>query len=306
MILTACGTSPGIAGFPNGGKTTSGTLGGTEHGWGTTKIRANGGVYQICWCAYGYTCVEGVHHAKSLGQITVTGPSSGFFKACYAFADCTWSGMTGQGLQDGDRIMLLEDCGTGAPVPGFPNGDIAVATGGGSSYSFPGGSNLVTAGGHEYAMCWCGAGTGVCASPANFLVNAGTLKILGSRTDNEVSCVQGRPCQFHNFRGQGLANSDKIKILNVCGTGVSPGGFPDLGVVTASNFGTSYVSWNTAVTPQYGAYRLCWCGNGWTCPPISGFKMDAGVIWIVGVNSNQQKTCQNQDGCGLAESLATI
>jgi hypothetical protein len=299
QILNECGASPGVMGFPNDAKTTTGALGGTEHGWGLSRIAATGGVYKMCWCAKGQTCIEGIHHRKQLGILTVIGPSGGLMRTCYAYGPCVWTGVTGEGLQDGDRIMLLEKCGEGTKVVGFPNNDIAVAADLGASYNFPGSDNVVTAGGHEYEMCWCGKDVGVCASPANFLVNAGTLKLIGPRTDNEVSCVQGRTCHILDFTGVGLSDSNKMKMLDVCGVGVSPGGFPDSGVAVASAFGKEYKSWTSSVTAQFGSYRMCWCGNGWSCPPVAGFKMDAGVLWIVGVNAGQQKSCHNFDGCSI-------
>eukprot|EP00913_Durusdinium_trenchii_P002288 g2112.t1 len=177
-----------------------------------------------------------------------------------------WSGLTGQGLLDGDRIMLLKVCGVGPIVPGFPNADIAIASGGGSSYSF-GASDFITAGGGEYAMCWCQPGNGnVCTGPTNFLTNVGILIVTGAASDHDLSCVQGFDCQVTNFRGVGLADGDQIQVLLECGTGSSIANWPNQGIAVATGGGSEYLSWQgTSLAVQFGNYRICWCMLGWDC-----------------------------------------
>lgn len=299
MILTNCGGLP-IDGFPNGAKTNTGALQGREHGWGEAKIAALGGDYALCWCAKGATCSEASDHRKELGTMQVQGPFGSFSKVCGAHQDCTWSGLTGQGLLDGDRIMLLKVCGVGPIVPGFPNADIAIASGGGSSYSF-GASDFITAGGGEYAMCWCQPGNGnVCTGPTNFLTNVGILIVTGAASDHDLSCVQGFDCQVTNFRGVGLADGDQIQVLLECGTGSSIANWPNQGIAVATGGGSEYLSWQgTSLAVQFGNYRICWCMLGWDCTTTAGFKMDAGALRVVGINPGQSRSCHVGAPCQI-------
>ncbi|CAE8591981.1 unnamed protein product [Polarella glacialis] len=303
MVLDAC-NERGIAveGFPNNAITTTGAVAGTEHGWGEAKVTAVGGVYMLCWCAKGATCIEVGDHRKQVGSLTLVGPGGGFNKACSVFEACTWSGMIGQGVADGDRIMILEACGTGLAVAGFPNSDIAEASGGGGTYTFGSTDNVVIAGGAEYAMCWCQAAAGyVCAGPSNFITRAGTLIVSGPRSDHEYACKKGSPCEVHNFQGIGLVDGDKIKILIECGTGSSPSGFPANGEAVASNGGASYLTWAaTATNAQFGSYRICWCKAAWGCSSSADFKMDAGAFRVVGVNAGLSRSCHAQAPCQIS------
>ncbi|CAK9023373.1 Hypothetical protein (Fragment) [Durusdinium trenchii] len=221
------------------------------------------------------------------------------FRRCVARTR-TGSGLTGQGLLDGDRIMLLKVCGVGPIVPGFPNADIAIASGGGSSYSF-GASDFITAGGGEYAMCWCQPGNGnVCTGPTNFLTNVGILIVTGAASDHDLSCVQGFDCQVTNFRGVGLADGDQIQVLLECGTGSSIANWPNQGIAVATGGGSEYLSWQgTSLAVQFGNYRICWCMLGWDCTTTAGFKMDAGALRVVGINPGQSRSCHVGAPCQI-------
>jgi len=303
MVLTACGGGLPIDGFPNGAKTTTGALQGREHSWGEAKIFPFGGDYFLCWCAKGATCLEASDHRKQLGTLRVPGPAGNFMRACGTFEACTWTGFTGTDLNDGDRIMLLRTCGEGPAIPGFPNAGIAVASGGGADYAFGTTDNIVRAGGAEYAMCWCQPDAEhVCSGPANFLTHAGLLIISGAANDHDIACVQGYPCKLLDFRGVGLTDGDKIKVLFECGTGAIPSNWPNSAVAVASDGGTSYLTWQADdLQVQYGNYRICWCKNGWTCPDTTpdGFVMDAGALRVVGINPGQSKSCHSQAPCRI-------
>ena len=298
MVLTVCAGLP-INGFPNGAKTNTGALQGREHSWGDAKISAVGGDYALCWCAKGATCSEAADHRKQLGSIQVIGPSGTFSKVCGVHEDCTWSGITGIGLQDGDRIMILKVCGEGPIVPGFPNADIAIATGGGGSYSF-GADNYIRAGGAEYAMCWCQtSNANVCTGPTNFLTPAGLLIVSGAAS-HDVSCVQGFECKLTNFTGVGLAEGDKIKILLECAVGSDVANWPNQGIAEATAGGQEYLTWQgVALTAQFGNYRICWCKLGWDCSSTAGFKMDAGALRVVGINPGQSRSCHAGAPCQI-------
>ena len=303
MVLTACGGGLPIDGFPNGARTTTGAIQGREHSWGEAKIFPVGGDYVLCWCAKGATCLQASDHRKQLGLLRVPGPAGQFVKVCSTFEACTWTGFTGTDLQDGDRIMLLKTCGEGPAVSGFPNAGIALASGGGGDYTFGSTDNIIRAGGAEYAMCWCQVDAEhVCSGPANFVTNAGLLIVSGAANDHDIACVQGFPCKLMGFRGIGLTDGDKIKVLFECGTGMIPSNWPNSAVAVASDGGASYLTWQAdPLQVQYGNYRICWCKNGWTCPDSTadGFVMDAGALRVVGINPGQEKSCHSQAPCKI-------
>lgn len=303
MILEGCGSSAFVDGFPNLAKTTASALAGSEHSWGQVPTAALGGQYDICWCARGAECAEGIQHRKKVGTLTVVGPRGAFANVCTSFSSCTWNGVIGTELDNGDRMMILNECGSGLMVPGFPSSGIATASGGGGSYSF-GADNVIKAGGAEYDMCWCRAADGrVCTGPANFLVRAGTLTVVAPRSDHDVSCIKGNVCEVRHFQGIGLANGDKVMVLLSCGAGSPPGGLPSGGVLVALDFGHNFTTWSGPVTASELTYRLCWCSNSWSCSSPSDFKMDAGAFRITSVASGQQRSCHAFDGCqviGLA------
>eukprot|EP00930_Biecheleria_cincta_P083164 TRINITY_DN72788_c0_g1_i1.p1 TRINITY_DN72788_c0_g1~~TRINITY_DN72788_c0_g1_i1.p1 ORF type:complete len:2783 (+),score=391.35 TRINITY_DN72788_c0_g1_i1:96-8444(+) len=301
MVLSGCNEGSAINGFPNDAQTNNGALAGTEHGWGELKISAVGGVYSLCWCAKGATCIQPSDHRFELGTMTVVGPSGEFVKACDSYEPCTWSGLTGEGLADGDRMMILTECGSGTAVPGFPNEDIAVASGGGSSYTFGSSNNMVTAGGAEYEMCWCqGDSQHVCTGPPNFRTKAGILILSGASSGHDYSCTRGSFCTLEEFQGVGLQDGDKIQILFECGVGAAPSGWPNSGIAVATANGYTYSSWaSSRLQTQPGNYRICWCRRTWNCNSVAGFKLDAGALRVVEMDVGQTRSCHVQAPCKI-------
>jgi hypothetical protein len=196
--------------------------------------RALGGVYRLCWCGGGYICDGPPDFRKPFGQMTVFAPSGGLSKVCDVFdaTGCSISGVTGYGLIDGDRMMLLSQCGQEEPVStrlpnggvlGFPQDDILVATSG--TYSFGADNPVISASGGIYRMCWCSKYqdvqqliSNVCASPSNFITDVGQVTVRGPERGHKFACIQGLSCALMGLRGYGFTNGDEVKIFGQYGS----------------------------------------------------------------------------------------
>ena len=60
-------------------------------------------------------------------MLKIEGPMLGHEKACFRGQPCNIRGIDGIGLQLGDRLIVLEECGQGIPISGFPGLGIAEA-----------------------------------------------------------------------------------------------------------------------------------------------------------------------------------
>jgi hypothetical protein len=91
-------------------------------------------------------------------------------------------GITGLGLSDQDRWLVLETCGIGMVIPRFTEAgmmDINISGASGATISW--GHDAITAAGGYYQLCWCG-GPQVeepCSTADDFLTNAGRLAMIG-------------------------------------------------------------------------------------------------------------------------------
>ena len=61
------------------------------------------------------------------GRLKIEGPMLGHEKECFLGQPCNIHGIDGIGLRSGDRLMVLEECGQGIPIPGLPGSGIAEA-----------------------------------------------------------------------------------------------------------------------------------------------------------------------------------
>ena len=90
-------------------------------GGGTAFPTPPGGSYKVCWCAHGQTCSMFEHFKVELGGLTILGPSSmEQHRTCVAGQACVVSNVAGHGLQHGDRMMVLDDCGKASYRPMCP------------------------------------------------------------------------------------------------------------------------------------------------------------------------------------------
>ena len=106
------------------GKSTS-----TEDFWLTADASEG---YLLCWCGVsgmiggqgGQACSHPEEYAVPAGQLRIVGPRTNQEDSCSIGQYCAVH-VEGVGVQPGDRLMVLNDCGHGSSVAGFPGGGIA-------------------------------------------------------------------------------------------------------------------------------------------------------------------------------------
>ena len=87
--------------------------------------------YGLCWCSaepsQGIQCERDEDYLARAGRLKIEGPTLGHEKECFLGQSCDIRGVDGIGLRSGDRLMVLEECGQGVSIPGFPGLGIAEA-----------------------------------------------------------------------------------------------------------------------------------------------------------------------------------
>lgn len=217
--------------------------------------------------------------------------------------------------------MVLDTCANheysalDAVVPRFNNGGLSKPSKGtGSQFAWDvTAGTSVTSGGGEYRICWCANGFD-CALSKHFHVDAGTLTVIGpSPQYQDRTCVTGQVCWMNKLYGQDLGDGDRILVLDTCGLFTVPPRFVNKGMsddltVHGSNahwggYKDCDEPWNfdcrgVRPTAQGADYRLCWCGHNYTCDKPYDFRVDMGMLMMVGPNPLQQKrTCVAGQTC---------
>eukprot|EP00438_Fugacium_kawagutii_P024896 Skav220463 [mRNA] locus=scaffold3371:94690:102107:- [translate_table: standard] len=223
-------------------------------GTAETALVASGGQYRLCWCSATSACENSSAFVADAGVLTVRGPVPAQHITCLAGQPgCSLTGLIGTDLSDGDKIMVLNTCGTQiwdgvslshhSLVPRFTpdchsshclrdvSCDIRFmnsqyerpalgcgisdpALNGGVDYTWAG--DAVAAGG-IYRLCWCGNGQS-CSIFEHFRVDMGELHLVGpSSTEQHRTCVAGQPCVVSNIDSYLQQTGDKIMILDHCG-----------------------------------------------------------------------------------------
>eukprot|EP00927_Polykrikos_kofoidii_P048108 TRINITY_DN42335_c0_g1_i1.p1 TRINITY_DN42335_c0_g1~~TRINITY_DN42335_c0_g1_i1.p1 ORF type:complete len:285 (-),score=29.71 TRINITY_DN42335_c0_g1_i1:9-785(-) len=122
-LLKNCGTGDIPEGLPAPlGQTLPAVDDGAALRW-AAPITLDGGEYRMCWCSAAIACLSnGVSaFATSAGTMTITGPASGLELNCHGGRLCQITGINGVYLRNDDSVMILDGCGVGAGVEGFPN-----------------------------------------------------------------------------------------------------------------------------------------------------------------------------------------
>ena len=238
------------------------------------EVRSEGSYYRICWCAWGYDCADGSKFVVDAGTMKLIGPHFDQHKTCVSGAECRIGGdpgVTGVGLADGDRTMILRYCDTDLYVARFPNfglSDPATATQDGYitremlSWNEEGQIPITSPGG-LYKMCWCAATQTCTRSGRNFRVEYGTLYVLGpSPLTQSWSCISGEFCNVSTFTGFGLGDGDRMMISHECGN-AAPSAiidrWPGSGIsMEATTEGTAF-NWNNYITA--GVYTRMYTPN---------------------------------------------
>ena len=189
-----------------------------------------------------------------------------------------------------------------------------------------------TAAGGIYRLCWCrGPGTSgyepgatECKKAEDFNAYAGTLTIQGvAPLSQHRTCVSGQTCRIDGIFGQYLSSTDRIVVLDTCGTNSFVPGFPPesmsvlLQEERENTLGTLSVSWSEVpVLAVGGQYRLCWQAGGfgryfeqnasvgevgtWTAQMGDSPLVDFGGLLVVGpAPLAQRATCVSGQTCAF-------
>ena len=95
-----------------------------DHG---VSLDASDTGYFLCWCGGQAPCAF-EEFAVSAGRLRVEGPRTNQEASCSVGQPCVLTGLEFVGALAGDKVMILEACGMGSALPGFPAGGIAEYT----------------------------------------------------------------------------------------------------------------------------------------------------------------------------------
>ena len=208
---------------------------------------------------WGTSCLRGEDFDIDVGTFMVVGPSPITQQmTCVSGWTCALE-VTGTGIRDVDRVMILETCGVASLVEGLPHSL---------------GTEVVHASGGTYQLCWCAtSGLFSCSLSVEFTFGFGQMHILGPLRGQDRTCVAGQTCAV-DILGLGISDEDRFWVLETCGAFAALPRFPASGLSAPlsdanSSTGSTYfaitstaISWGlTAVTAQGGDFRLCWCSS---------------------------------------------
>ena len=260
-VLDTCATHSPLGGFPDSGIAPLTSSGQAQ--WAGTALTAAGGQYRLCWCS-GVTesCSVYEDFNTDMGRLTLVGVVPGQDRTCVSGLTCYLDGIQGQHLLSEDQYAVLDTCGEPHAVHRLPSAGLATAvSASGAQLSW--GSNVVTAAGGQYQLCWC-AGDGYdCGTSAHFRVPVGRLTIVGvSPLTQARTCVSGQTCAIEDIQGQDLSIHDRVMVLDTCGVGLPLRRFVGNEAFAAVRSSGAAFHWGTAgFTGAGGEYRLCWCSN---------------------------------------------
>ena len=245
-----------------------------------------GGAYRLCWCAPSLngtyaSCMVPEDFRVDVGLLQLLGPTLQP-RTCVSGHRCLLDG-------SGGSVLVLDTCGFPTTLPiEVSNASLGVEL------------LLNSAPAGQYRLCWCAEGA-PCISEHEFLTDFGDLTLLGPLPlVQHRTCVSGHPCELKSFQGLGMDQA-YFMVLETC-SGHVAAGFPAHPRLLSSE------SWAGAITPQGGAYRLCWCmedldmaNANATCQVSTQFSLQFGQLTILGpVPLQQSITCVSGTSCSLA------
>jgi hypothetical protein len=242
-----------------------------------TPITAPGGEYKLCWCSQTQSCTTGKQMRVNYGELYVIGPSPlTQSRTCTTGQTCIIDGYAGNGIQDGDQLMVRQACDDlsttdprrrhvahfpGNPLPGITMG----ANDTGTTFYW---NDYVTAGGGRYRLCWC-ASVFNCTTDVEFTTDSGILTLIGPNLGFDRTCKAGTMCGIVDIDGVYLKNGDLLRVLDTCGTSAVIIGWPRGGTSDPALFGGQEFVWggidDAVVTAAGGFFRMCWCSNAYSC-----------------------------------------
>ena len=247
--------------------------------------------YFLCWCASGRgaenACTSPEEFIVYAGRLRVVGPRTNQESGCSVGQPCSVLGIQGAGMEVGDRLMVLSDCGRGIALLGFPSSGI-METSNAQDFAFVGNSSdvlLSTPGIFRLCFCrpWPSAGE-TCERPKSFQAKVGLMTASGP-FDQIAVCSTGSSCTLL-MSGIGLLAGDQVLIVyGECGqpAGVGVRGFPQLEysvpVVDGSN-GLEASLGELPAEAMAGDYKICWCPANAQCGDFSVFRAPGGTLRI--------------------------
>lgn len=321
FALETCGEDHALARFPFSGK-----VGLQESAAGTTfgqldRITSAGGVFRLCWChssGFEDDCLVARTAVVDVGSLFLIGAAPlSQDRTCVAGAACSITGILGEGLQEGDLIMVMDTCGLERSlVSGFPSRGTVALTEEGASFGW--GFATISAAGGMYQLCWCSAeGTQdeeTCGTATDADVTIGQLHLVGANPlSQDHTCVAGQTCRIQGLTGQNMPTvGSMLLILETCGSASIPAGLSPADPWPLSNALGEVQDFQSSsyLTSAGGDYRLCWCSGLGPCASAADFRIDVGRLTLVGpFPSQQEATCvgaSENDAVALAVPQADL
>lgn len=258
------------------------------------------GKYRLCWSSLSWNWeaelasnVSKFTSFVDIGMLWIRGTSQFQDRTCISGQTCRIDGILGLGLNRvaGNSVMALHTCGLNTTViPHWSWSSSAEKTENGrnseNGTAFSWGSEVVSAMGGQYRLCWCGA---FCDTPKDFVIDFGSMLLLGPGSDTQT-CISGQRCVL---RLDQWPSPSEFVILDTCGIASQVSYFPAISL--ASNASVS-LGWITAS----GEYRVCWCAlqSDWDCENAKQFH-DVGSLVLLGPTLEQDKTCISGQSCRI-------
>ena len=255
------------------------------------------GSYLLCLCPHDGSChpkdadPQQKFYKRLIGKVVLEGPDVGHDVICNRGQPCTIQGIHGLNLTRGDRLTVLERCGSQDALIDLPGTGIAqLEELGSGEFVFASSDSLMVTPGMYY-LCFCRRPNGgdelICTeySIASFLGSVGIFTSRGPFTDQQFDCVIGVPCSLNNVHGVGLQEGDKLMILEECGSAAK---LINMGTNTTCTLRRSSTehNWQFGVLSLNGTepsdVKLCWCPNTSrvSCSVPQHFGAPAGVLKI--------------------------
>ncbi|CAE7355996.1 agaA33 [Symbiodinium natans] len=295
MLLETCGVDEAVVHRVPGAGAATVFGSGSIVSWGDALLTAPGGLYRLCWCrmlggnvtvnqSRQGQCALPQDHRVDAGSVLLVGPSPlQQDRTCIAGRTCSTERIYGESLGPTDSLQLLATCGVPeGTIPRFPLNGLIVSDV--NSSQLPSGmavqagfeSNIVSAPGGLYRLCWCsGLTPSTCVHATDFQTDLGVMTILGvSPQQQDRTCISGRVCSVDPLLGLGLSISDSYMILGTCGqptTLTTPG--------VGQSFGSlPKITWTEVLTAAGGEYRLCWCSGLPSAHTVQGNTSNTSVV----------------------------
>ncbi|CAJ1351241.1 unnamed protein product [Effrenium voratum] len=267
LIADTCGSETAIiAGTVNAGLADLATA--LVATWGKNPLTSAGGQYRLCWCSGAAECVQAGAFATDMGALLLVGPAPlDQHRTCISGLTCKFDGLTGRHMSSEDRVLLLDTCGAASsPFSAFWAATTKVTMGFGATVSW--GDTPLKVSGGLYRLCWCSGELGEepCSvaegTAESFAMTAGMLTVKGpAPLQQDRTCVSGQVCSFDDMLGQHLSETDKIVVLETCGTDMLEARFPS---VSASGSAITWGFVSPTVSTLPAAPRRA-SGLTWVC-----------------------------------------